>query len=393
MISVASLQSPAGPVTILSSINDSPFCPTHHLNLPIPPITTCYHLQLMSLRRFVSRVPVNQQLPSKLLPRLSLRRAQSSSSDSRPPHPAVQQSFDALASDLLTTPSTLSSPGLKRSAPETPRTSSKPPSLPPVQLSRNPYAGQYAISEDDLDDPFETEIAVEEPKGLAVPPRRRRLAGRQSSARARPQRIINLSPHDTVSVYPSFISLTSHGRTGVITNARLLDACHCKKCRDPSTRQMNTTTGEAVRGSKIARITRGNSLRKGDVRKDGLVVSWGEGVKHMSFFPLHRLRSMLERDMGTVYRSPSFVHQTWDGESLPLTNLRFQYSDLPKSLLKVLEQLQVYGIVVIEGVPTELTSDKECMLRKVTDMIGKIRNTFYGETWDVKSMKQSKNVA
>ncbi|CAD6583536.1 MAG: hypothetical protein TREMPRED_003589, partial [Tremellales sp. Tagirdzhanova-0007] len=64
-----------------------------------------------------------------------------------------------------------------------------------------------------------------------------------------------------------------------------------------------------------------------------------------------------------------------------------------KLLLDMLEQLQKHGIVIIEGVPTEATGDQTCMLRKVMSHIGTLRNTFYGETWDVKAVEQSKNVA
>jgi hypothetical protein len=80
--------------------------------------------------------------------------------------------------------------------------------------------------------------------------------------------------------------------------------------------------------------------------------------------------------------------------------LRYRYEDIidgdtpqREQLLAVLEQLQVYGIAIIQGVPTNPTSDKTCMLRKVAGWIGEIRNTFYGETWDVKSLNDSKNVA
>jgi hypothetical protein len=62
-------------------------------------------------------------------------------------------------------------------------------------------------------------------------------------------------------------------------------------------------------------------------------------------------------------------------------------------MLEMLRQAQVYGLVVVSGVPTERTSDKDCELRAFMEEIGEIRNTFYGQTWDVKSVVNSKNVA
>lgn len=71
---------------------------------------------------------------------------------------------------------------------------------------------------------------------------------------------------------------------------------------------MNIIIGEVVCEFKIVRIIRGNLVCKGGICKDGFVVSWGEGVKYMSFFFFYRLWLMLERDMGIVYCSLSFVY-------------------------------------------------------------------------------------
>ena len=62
-------------------------------------------------------------------------------------------------------------------------------------------------------------------------------------------------------------------------------------------------------------------------------------------------------------------------------------------LLNTLDQLHRFGIVVIKGVPTDKTGDQDCSLREVMGWIGEIRNTFYGETWNVRNVANSKNVA
>ncbi|WVO16078.1 hypothetical protein L204_103744 [Cryptococcus depauperatus] len=305
------------------------------------------------------------------------------------PRPPRLSSLDSFASELLTSPSSspsLSSGGNKRSA-------QKANSLPEIHLSPNPWADSYTVSEEDLEDPFEVDIALDNQPSPSSPRRRRLSRRRKIQPSHQPDNVLVFSPHESVSVFPNFISFTSHGRSGVITNARLYDSCTCRRCLDFSTRQKHSTTGDAVRGSKITRITKGRSLKSSDNSKLGLVVSYGTDSRHTAFYPIRRLRSMIETNSESVYRTPTFVRQTWDGEYLPFTNLRFQYPNLSESLLKILEQLQVYGIVVIEGVPTDPTSDKDCMLRKIVGMIGEIRNTFYGETWDVKSMRHSKNVA
>jgi hypothetical protein len=79
--------------------------------------------------------------------------------------------------------------------------------------------------------------------------------------------------------------------------------------------------------------------------------------------------------------------------------VRYKYEDLLNEdkrgveLWMMLRQAQMKGLVVIEGVPTDTTSNEDCRLREVMNWIGEIRNTFYGETWNVKSMPNSKNIA
>lgn len=58
-----------------------------------------------------------------------------------------------------------------------------------------------------------------------------------------------------------------------------------------------------------------------------------------------------------------------------------------------MEQLQRYGIAVVRGVPTAKTDNEDCNLRELAESIGLLRNTFYGETWDIKSVPNARNVA
>jgi len=53
-----------------------------------------------------------------------------------------------------------------------------------------------------------------------------------------------------------------------------------------------------------------------------------------------------------------------------------------------LKQLQLYGLVFLRNVP-----DSEKAIEDIGGRIGPLKNTFYGLTWDVKSVPQAKNVA
>lgn len=62
-------------------------------------------------------------------------------------------------------------------------------------------------------------------------------------------------------------------------------------------------------------------------------------------------------------------------------------------MLKATTQLQRYGLAFVTGVPTQETSAEICELRKLAGMFGEIRNTFYGELWDVRNIRNSRNIA
>jgi hypothetical protein len=77
-----------------------------------------------------------------------------------------------------------------------------------------------------------------------------------------------------------------------------------------------------------------------------------------------------------------------------------QYADLARKqderdnlLWRTLRQLHGLGIVIIKGVPTDVSGNADNSLREVMGWIGEIRNTFYGETWNVRNVANSKNVA
>jgi len=62
-------------------------------------------------------------------------------------------------------------------------------------------------------------------------------------------------------------------------------------------------------------------------------------------------------------------------------------------MLTAIMQLERYGLAFVTGVPTHETSTETCELRKLAEMFGEIRNTFYGELWDVKNIRNSRNIA
>ncbi|WWC67179.1 uncharacterized protein I206_101086 [Kwoniella pini CBS 10737] len=311
----------------------------------------------------------------------------------------------------------------------------KPLAFPPPKLKANPYAPNYAISEEDLDEPIEfandplssdvgaenyasssnssikgqshhAATTLEEPnRGSHIDWNRNdSQTDRRESFYQMEGKTIELGVLESVTLHKNYIIYKNRTNIdgGVITWGRLRDSCTCKLCRDPNTSQKTYTTGQAMRKAydNHPPLIEGIDLNSGT---KGLKITWGnnKGEKsHISFFSRSKLRYLCEANSIKEGHYPSqiFNRKLWDSTSISNNqSLKLPY-DMIRSrkaytMLRLLEQLHTYGLVIIEGVPTNPTNDEDCHLRKVMGWIGEIRNTFYGETWNVKSMPQSKNVA
>jgi hypothetical protein len=338
----------------------------------------------------------------------------------------------------------------------TPPAPSKNPKQPVAEytadepvLKANPYADTYRMDERELDDHVNQELAGETSGGysrsrdkdslleldrlmsdtidsrrqaietrhkasLSDKDRRKRRSDRDASTSAahhgRPtidasagERIIELG-NQRIFIGKGELVLRDGGGHFIIPYYRLRDACPCPKCIDPSTRQKTHTSPEAynevsmsIFADTVPPVTR---LRyEKNESGEGLRVDWSSN--HSAFIPKSRLLA-LAKPTGSSSSRLIPRRRLWDKQSLLARseNLHVEYVDLAHkhdghdvALRKTLQQLQIFGIVVIKGVPTDVTGNADSSLREVMGMIGEIRNTFYGETWNVKNIANSKNVA
>ncbi len=206
-------------------------------------------------------------------------------------------------------------------------------------------------------------------------------------------RVLRLSASDQLEVHMGYMSFTRTSQNIVddrpytLTYSLLRDACCCDQCIHPSSKQKLHTTGQAhhaVMTSSFATKVQGeDSVRI--VEAKGLEILWDDS--HRSFFTRRLLMSLMRpRSRQGHYLHMEIQRHPWfRPDTLEDTNLRMDFNE--ESLLLMLEQLQIYGIVIVR------VDADEHALKKVMACIGEIRNTFYGETWDVKRVEQSKNVA
>ncbi|KAA6410040.1 MAG: hypothetical protein FRX48_06654 [Lasallia pustulata] len=168
----------------------------------------------------------------------------------------------------------------------------------------------------------------------------------------------------------------------------LRDACSCPKCVDPSTTQKLFETADIPLDIRVQTI----EYLTGDA---GLRVTWQNDIPgydnhtstyNKSFFTKYTsTQARLRATFNTMTQTP------WDRMEIGTKNLTLDYDAYMNSsstLHRALCTLYNYGIFFLRSVPSEPTS-----VNAVATRIGPLQNTFYGPTWDVRSVPSAKNVA
>ncbi|KAJ7023424.1 hypothetical protein C8F04DRAFT_933202, partial [Mycena alexandri] len=125
----------------------------------------------------------------------------------------------------------------------------------------------------------------------------------------------------------------------------------------------------------------------------GLHIHWADG--HASFFP---------RDFLRLHSSPAHLaafhgdptERLWNRAEISANpNLFVPYASLNHDIgLRVaIDQLCAHGLLFVTGVPHADTADATCELRALAARFGHIRQTFYGQVWDVVNVRESRNIA
>lgn len=165
------------------------------------------------------------------------------------------------------------------------------------------------------------------------------------------------------------------------------DACACPKCVDTSTSQKLFETADIPLDIKVQDL---------QYSKDGDVsVSWQNDIPgyadHTSTYT-KSFRSMLQSLPLRLQASSHSMPQTpWDRSTIESKNLTLDYDSYINSsstLHRALNHLHNYGLFFLVSVPPDPTS-----ISTIATRIGPLQNTFYGPTWDVRSVPSSKNVA
>lgn len=187
---------------------------------------------------------------------------------------------------------------------------------------------------------------------------------------------------------PSLPGLRSEDRTKYLDYIQLRDTCSCHKCVDPHSKQRNFHIADIpadIRPSSIHWVhhKEGQSLR----------VKWASDVpgfddSHISYFHARQLSG----PGSPARRLPAARHRKlWDKETMEKDQYWISYEEYMNDdvkFAKAMRALALYGLLFVKDIP-----DSREMVEKIATRMGPLRNSFYGKTWDVRSVPEAKNVA
>jgi gamma-butyrobetaine dioxygenase len=158
---------------------------------------------------------------------------------------------------------------------------------------------------------------------------------------------------------------------------------------DPSTKQKLFQTSDIPQNIEYAEYE--------ELLEKGLRIKWkndvpGYNETHESFYDYEFLlpivrRGPRESDAEPIQRE----RDTWNKAKISEEIKFLDYSEYISSddvLFEALKQLHRHGLVFIKNIPPT-----EKAVEEIGGRIGQLRETFYGRTWDVKSVPQAKNIA
>ncbi|KXT00715.1 hypothetical protein AC578_8255 [Pseudocercospora eumusae] len=205
--------------------------------------------------------------------------------------------------------------------------------------------------------------------------------GVRSTAKAARQREIEIRP--TVDTLVKIIHGSEDHRLAPIA---LRDLCQCSQCVDPSTRQKLFYIQDIPSDIKARKLTFDSGNANIKWQNDAA----GYGEDHVTTLPLKGLRALATRGRMTPEQSP-IPRAYWNTLSYTSETSDFDYQDYMSSdstLYTAARQLHTHGLLFVTHVP----EDEESVIR-VAERIGPLKTTFYGKTWDVRSVPEAKNVA
>ncbi|KAF7118225.1 hypothetical protein CNMCM5793_007631 [Aspergillus hiratsukae] len=189
-----------------------------------------------------------------------------------------------------------------------------------------------------------------------------------------------------VNLMKGRMNVNIEGRNSTIRYMILRDACKCNLCVDEHSKQRKFRTTDIP-----------PMIAPRDVKWDGmeLQIRWRSDIEgwspdHVSKYAVEALRDQgpnpPRSDTGKARRK-----WLWDKTAMTANQHWVSYEEYmndEQAFGRAMRHLATMGIIFVKDIP-----DSREMVEKIATRMGPLRNTFYGMTWDVRSVPQAKNVA
>ncbi|KAJ5953094.1 uncharacterized protein N7479_011507 [Penicillium vulpinum] len=166
----------------------------------------------------------------------------------------------------------------------------------------------------------------------------------------------------------------------------LRDSCQCVVCKDQHSKQRSFRTSDIpkdIAPSLISWDGKKLSIRWANDSEGSQTAhesTWDRGFLKSPIFNTHR-----------QHRSATSKPIMWGRAQMDKTQHWVSYSDYiadDSKFATAMQQLQRLGLIFVKDIP-----DSRLMVEAIATRMGPLRNTFYGSTFDVRTVPQARNVA
>ncbi|KAL2846845.1 hypothetical protein BJX68DRAFT_123063 [Aspergillus pseudodeflectus] len=168
----------------------------------------------------------------------------------------------------------------------------------------------------------------------------------------------------------------------------LRDGCKCPQCVDRHSKQRN------FRSSDIPLDITPKSFGW-----DGttLTLNWNKDIpgfkaNHVTKYDAEELKYPFERQWYSWSATgPERRRMLWNAEKMQESQHWISYEEYmhdDEKFAVAMRNLSTFGLIFVKGIP-----DSREMVEKIATRMGPLRNSFYGSTWDVRTIPEAKNVA
>ncbi|KAG8354264.1 hypothetical protein FVEN_g7737 [Fusarium venenatum] len=198
----------------------------------------------------------------------------------------------------------------------------------------------------------------------------------------------NASAATSTNGKPSRVPIEVDGKTLEFSSILLRDSCSCPRCVHEHSNQRLFSTADIPADIQACSV-------EIDASSESINIKWDKDVHGHSKDHVTNLSVAALRELSISGSLPGFGKDShepqvlWTREPLNLQDFDYQeYMKDDKAVYKLIQQLRTDGLAFVTNVPGVEKSVAEIVTR-----IGPVKDTFYGHTWDVRTLPEAINAA